>query len=298
MGNIVDALAAKKILVSDGAWGTMLQSFGLKTGECPELLNEISPEIVLKVAKSYVLAGSDIIETNSFGGSKVKLQHFNLQDKCFELNKKAAEISRQAAGDSLVIGSVGPTGKFISMGEISDDELYESFYTQMKGLVSGGVDGICIETFYDLDEAKVAIRAAKEFKNIDVITTFTFDKTPDENYFSIMGVDPQTMASMLIDLQVDIIGSNCGNGFENMVDIVGEIRKVSSDVPVLIHANAGIPELIDNKIVYNETPEFVGEVAVRIINVGANIIGGCCGTTPEHISNIRKQVDKLLREMK
>jgi len=298
MGNIVEALAAKKILVSDGAWGTMLQSFGLKTGECPELLNEINPEIVLKVAKSYVLAGSDIIETNSFGGSKVKLQHFNLQDKCFELNKKAAEISRQAAGDSLVIGSVGPTGKFISMGEISEDEMYESFYTQMKGLVSGGVDGICIETFYDLDEAKVAIHAAKEFKNIDVITTFTFDRTPDGNYFSIMGVDPQTMASMLIDLHVDIIGTNCGNGFGNMVDIVGEIRKISSDVPVLVHANAGIPELIDNRIVYNETPEFVGEVAVRIINAGANIIGGCCGTTPEHISNIRKQVDKLLREIK
>lgn len=296
MGRIIENLVQKKYLVSDGAWGTMLQNFGLKTGDCPELLNEINPEIVLKVASSYVDAGADIIETNSFGGNKIKLKHFGLENKCFELNKRAAEISKSVAGDTvLVIGSVGPTGKFISMGEVSEDELYKAFYVQMQGLVAGGVDGICIETFYDIDEAGIAIKAAKEFLGIDLITTFTFDKTPDGNYFSIMGIDPKTMTELLINKGVDIIGTNCGNGFSNMIDIVKEIRDVANEIPVLVQANAGIPELIDGKIYYSETPDFAAEKATEIIHAGANIIGGCCGTTPEHISKIRKAIDKLLR---
>lgn len=297
MGQIFEKLKLKKILVSDGAWGTMLQSLGMKTGDCPELLNDINPEIVLKIAKGYVDAGADIIETNSFGGNKFKLKHFGLDERCFELNKRAAEISRKAAGEKvLVIGSVGPTGKFISMGEVSEDELFDAFYVQMQGLVAGGVDGICIETFYDLDEARIAVEAAHKFESIDIITTFTFDKTPDGNYFSIMGVDPKSMAEAMINLHVNIIGTNCGNGFFNMIEIVKEIREVSKEIPVLVQANAGIPELIDGKIIYSESPEFAGEVAVKIIKAGANIIGGCCGTTPEHIVEIRKSVNKLLSE--
>lgn len=298
MGNIIDAIDHKKILVSDGAWGTMLQSYGFKTGDCPEYWNIEHPEIVMQIAQSYIDAGADIIETNSFGGSKIKLKHFSLDDKCYELNFNAAKISREAAKNKLVMGSVGPTGKFLSMGEITKEELFDSFYAQIKGLVDGGVDAVCIETFYDLDEAEIAFNAAKEFENIDIITSFTFDKTSDGEYFSIMGVTPEEMTKQMIDFGADIIGSNCGNGFENMIEISKKIHKTNSEIPILVQANAGIPELIDNKIVYSESPEFASRISKEIIKNGVNIIGGCCGTTPEHIKLIRKTVDEILGEVK
>jgi len=294
MKSIKNELLNGKILLSDGGWGTYLYAKGLQMGDCPELWNETHRSDVLEIAKTYIDAGADMIETNSFGGSKIKLAQYNLEDRTYELNKLAAEVSREAAGDSkLVIGSVGPTGKFLMTGEVTEEELYESFKIQIEGLRDGGVDAICIETFYDTQEAVIAVNAAKENTDIEVITTFTFDKAVDGSYNTMMGVKPAEMAETIADAGVDIFGTNCGNGFEGMIEIVKEIRKTNSDLPILVHANAGLPIEEGGKIIYPDSPERMAELTPQLIEAGANIIGGCCGTSPEHIRAIRAVIDKI-----
>lgn len=293
MRSILNQIKNGKTLLSDGGWGTFLQVKGLKPGECPELWNKTHREDVLDVAQSYIAAGSDMIETNSFGGSRIKLDHYGLADDCYELNKLAAEISREAAGDKLVLGSIGPTGKFLMMGEVTEDELYDSFKVQAAGLADGGADTICIETFYALDEAEIAIRAAKEKTSLKIIATFTFDKSSDGRFNTMMGVVPEAIVEPLINAGADIIGTNCGIGFEDMIPIIEKIRACNKDIPLLVHANAGLPEMKDGQMEYPDTPEIMSDLASRLIDAGANIIGGCCGTTPEHIKNIREVIDKI-----
>ncbi|MEN8194268.1 MAG: homocysteine S-methyltransferase family protein [Bacteroidota bacterium] len=294
MKSIKSTLQNNKILVSDGGWGTYLYKKGLQMGDCPELWNETHRSDVLEIAKSYIEAGADMIETNSFGGSKIKLEQYDLGERTYELNKLAAEISREAAGkDKFVLGSVGPTGKFLMMGEVTEEELYDSFKVQVKGLRDGGVDAICIETFYDTQEAIIAIDAVKKNSDLEVITTFTFDKAPDGSYNSMMGVKPSQMAENLANAGVDIFGTNCGNGFEGMIEIVKEIRRVNKELPILVHANAGLPIEEDGKTIYPDSPERMAELTPSLIDAGANIIGGCCGTTPKHIKAIKEVVDSI-----
>jgi 5-methyltetrahydrofolate--homocysteine methyltransferase len=292
MGKIIDQIKTGKVLVSDGAWGTFLQQKGLKLGECPEEWNLTHPDEVFDIAKSYIDAGADMIETNSFGGTIFKVEKYGLGDKVFELNKAAAEISRKAAGDKFVIGSVGPTGKILMMGDVTEEELYEAFKEQVKGLEAGGVDAIMIETMTDLDEARLAIQAAKENTNCEVFCTMTFDKTVDGEFRSMMGVSPTDMVNTLIDAGADLIGANCGNGIADMIGIVEEIRKTNSEIPVLVHANAGMPHYHDGQTVFPESPDEMAVLVPKIIAAGANVIGGCCGTTPGHISRVREMVDK------
>lgn len=287
MGKILEKIQQGKILVSDGAWGTFLQQKGLKTGECPEEWNLTHSGEVLDIARSYIEAGADMVETNSFGGTRFKLEKFGLADKVFELNKAAAEISRIAAGDKFVLGSVGPTGKILLMGDVTEDELYEAFKEQAMGLEAGGADAIMIETMSDLDEARLAIRAAKENTSCEVFCTMTFEKTVTGEFRSMMGVSPTEMVQTLIDAGAELIGANCGNGIAGMVGIVEEIRKANPDIPILVHANAGMPVYQDGETVFPEKPEEMAALVPKIIAAGANIIGGCCGTTPEHIARVR-----------
>ena len=293
MGKITDQIKAGKILVSDGAWGTFLQQKGMKPGECPEEWNISHPDEVFDIAKSYVEAGADMIETNSFGGTKFKVEKYGLGEKVFDLNKAAAEISRKAAGDKFVLGSVGPTGKILMMGDVTEEELYEAFKEQVKGLEAGGVDAIMIETMTDLDEARLAIRAAKENTNCEVFCTMTFEKTVDGEFRSMMGISPTEMVNTLIDAGAELIGANCGNGIADMIGIVEEIRKTNKDIPVLVHANAGMPIYKDGETNFPETPDEMSELVPKIIAAGASIIGGCCGTTPDHICRVRERINQI-----
>jgi 5-methyltetrahydrofolate--homocysteine methyltransferase len=288
MKDLLDKLK-NKVLLSDGAWGTMLFDKGLETGECPELWNLTQRDKVLDIAKSYIKAGADIIGTNSFGATGMKLELYGLADKASEINIEAASISCEAAGnDKFVIGSVGPTGKILMMGEVNEKQVYDTFREQCCALEKGGVDALVIETMTALDEALLAIKAAKENTTLPVICTFSFDKTVDNTYRTMMGVSPTEMAKNLINAGAVMIGTNCGNGFDGMVEICREIRKEFPDFPLLVQANAGMPQLIDGKNVFPEGPKEMAVKIPQLLDLGVNIIGGCCGTNPEYISEFSK----------
>jgi len=282
-----ELIAQGKILVSDGAWGTFLQAKGLEAGKCPEQWNDIHPDAVLDIAKGYIAAGADMVETNSFGGNRFKLEAFGLEDQVYLLNRKAAEISRQAAGsDKYVLGSVGPTGKMLMMGDVTEEELYEAFKEQVIALYEGGADAIIVETMTAIDEASIAVRAARENTPCEVICTMTFDHLLTGDYRTMMGVSPAEMVVALKESGAHIVGANCSNGIEGMIAITKEIRSVDSQIPVLIHANAGLPMLQGTCTVFPESPEMMAAFAPQLAKAGANIIGGCCGTTPEHIHKL------------
>jgi len=292
MLRISDIVNKGKLLTSDGAWGTYLFKKGLKSGNCPEEWNLTHYDDVFDIAKSYVLADSDIITTNSFGSNIFKLSQYNLQNKLSEICETSSEISRKAAGvNKIVMASLGPTGKFLIMGDVTSEELYDSFKQQAIAFEKGGADAVCIETFYALDEAELAIAAVKENTALEVICTFTFDKS-EYGYKTLMGVTPQQMTESLIVCGADIIGANCGSGFEDMIEIVKQIREVSTRIPVIVQANAGLPVFENGELIYSETPDKIKEIIPRLIDAGANIIGGCCGTTPEHIKVIAKIVNE------
>lgn len=294
MKSLVEQIRKGNKLVSDGAWGTFLHQKGLQPGECPELWNVTHPDEVFEIAKSYIEAGADIILTNSFGGSPKKLSHYNLDERTFELNEAAAAISRKAAGDNhFVLGSIGPTGEMLLMGQVSEQELYDGFHLQAKALKSGGVDAICIETMSAVDEAVIAIKAAKDTTDLEIVCTFTFEKTVSGEFRTMMGVSPNEMAMAIIEAGASVIGSNCGNGFDQMIDIVSEIRSVNNDIPILVHANAGKPVYEDGRTIFPESPEDMAANANRLIASGASIIGGCCGTTPDHIRALSKKIKSI-----
>ncbi len=293
MKNILDRIKAGEVLVGDGAMGTMLFSKGLKMDQCPEKLNLENPMILEEVAQLYLDGGADLIETNSFGGSPLKLAMSSLEDKTEEINRIAIQSVRKVIGDSAYLSfSCGPTGRILKpYGDTEPVEMLESFKRQIKVAIDENVDLICIETMTDIFESKLAIEAVRSLSgDIPIIATMTFDPTPN-GFFTIMGVSVEQACKELVAAGADIIGSNCGNGIDNMIKIASEFKKYAT-VPLIIQSNAGLPEIKNGEAIYTEIPQFMADKSQRLLDIGVNIIGGCCGTTEEHIAAIRQVVDK------
>jgi 5-methyltetrahydrofolate--homocysteine methyltransferase len=286
-------LKSGKPILADGAIGSIIISKGLAAGACPELFNLEKPDVIRETAEAYIAAGAEMIQTNTFGASPLKLRHYCADDKTEEINRAAVKIAKEARGekDVYIYGSCGPSGRLLKpYGDTDPGAMFESFKQQVSTLIEEGVDLLCFETMTDLNEAKIAIQAARSVsKEIPIAATMTFDKTP-RGYFTIMGVTVTQAASGLAEAGADVIGSNCGNGIEKMIEIAAEFMK-NTDKPVIIQSNAGLPVLKDGRITYSETPEFMKERAAELLDLGVQIIGGCCGTTPEHIRAFRNLID-------
>ena len=272
-----------EILVFDGATGTYLQQHGLESGGCPELMNADAPDTIRGMAREYFDAGSDIVLTNTFGGTKFRLKHYDSQDRVHELNALAAEHAKSQAGPGqYVAGSVGPTGEFIEpLGMVSEAEMYDAFTEQIVALEEGGADAVMIETQMVLDEAQIAIKATRENTDLVVMATMVFDKGP-RGFFTMLGNPHEDAATGLREVGADVVGSNCGNGIDKMIEIAEQMRPVV-DCPIVIQSNAGIPAYKGGEIIYPESPDYMAERYQQLAEVPIQILGGCCGTTPEHI---------------
>ena len=315
-------------LLADGAWGTEFMKRGLEQGDAPERMNIKNPDTVHQVALEYLKAGSDIILTNSFSGNRCLLERHGLAEKTGEINRKAAEISAAAAAEfadafsaaqdtgqaqiggaagrrgapdpgattrffdrPLVAGSMGPTGKMVVMGEIGTDELLGVFSQQAESLAAGGADLLLIETMNDMEEVRIAVRAAAK-TGLPVISSVSYDKAP-AGYRTMMGNSPEDCIEAALSEGASVIGANCGTGIENYMNLAKELCSIAN-APVWIKANAGLPELVDKEMVYRQSAEEYASFIPKLLDTGVSVVGGCCGTTPAFVAAMRKQLDTWL----
>ena len=278
------------IEIFDGAMGTMLQAGGLKAGACPELMNIDAPEVVKKIHRAYIDAGATIIETNTFGASGLKLAHYGLADRVRELNFAAVKIAK-SAGNAKVAGSIGPTGKFIApLGDLTFDDAYKIFYEQSTALAQAGADFLIIETCIDIQEMRAALLAAKDACNLPIICQLSYS----EDGRTVTGTDPQSAAVILEAMGAAIIGVNCSLGPEQLVPVVKTLAQ-NCRVPVSVQPNAGMPYLENGVTKFPMDAKTFGSWGIKLVEAGATYLGGCCGTTPEHIRELANSIrDKEL----
>ena len=295
-GKILMERLGTEVLVLDGAMGTMLFQAGLTPGACPEAWNDSRPEVLQAIHRAYLSAGCDVVETNTFGGSRLKLKAYDLENRCRELNEKAARLARSVCpADRFVAGSIGPTGHlpdtFEPMGDTPAEAFYESFREQALALAEGGVDLFAIETMMIPDEAVLAVRAAKEATGLPVMCTMTFQFNRQRNLDRTMwGTAPGDAARQLVDSGADVVGCNCGDGGPGRVPAILAEMRAATPALLAAYPNAGIPKMVGDKTIYDLTPEAMATAYPSILEAGAKIVGACCGSTPEHIQRIAEMV--------
>lgn len=274
----------RRVLLCDGAMGTQLMAMGLKAGEAPEAFNLREPEKIRAIHRSYFEAGSRILETNTFGGTRLRLRGYGLEDKVYQCNFQGVRLAKEVVGDNgFVAASMGPTGQFMEpLGPISREEMEECFREQAAALIEGGADAICVETMMDSKEAVAAIRGVKKVADIPVLATMAFN--PDRHgYRTMMGVDPAAAAREMIEAGADVIGVNCVAGPQPALEIIREMKEGVGRFLFMAQPNAGLPIVEGERTIYPLGPEEMACGMADVLKEGVSIIGGCCGTTPEHI---------------
>jgi methionine synthase I (cobalamin-dependent) len=277
-------LQAGETILLDGAMGTMLIEAGLEPGDPPELWNITNPEMIRQIHRRYVEAGSQVILTNSFGGSPIRLAMHQLEERAVEFNQAAASLARTEADavdrPVVVAGSVGPTGALLApLGTTTFEQMVDGFAEQAGALAAGGADVIWIETMSDLAEVKAAVEGARSACDLPLVATMTFDT----NGHTMMGVGPEQAVDTLAAMDLLAIGANCGNGPDEIEGVVQIMRSRAPEIAIVAKSNAGIPKMVEGDVVYDGTPAVMAEHAHTISELGATLIGGCCGSTPEHI---------------
>ncbi len=286
------ALDSGRPLLADGAMGTSLFALGLISGESPERWNLDAPERVRAVHQNYVEAGSDIILTNSFGGNSFRLKLHDLQDRVFEINRLASELAREASDSAdrtvIVAGSMGPTGELLEpMGLMTPEACSAAYAEQARGLESGGADMLWLETLSDLNEVRAAVAGAREASDLPIAVTMSFDT----NGRTMMGLTATEMALALTELGVAAFGANCGNNLGDTELAISQMQQATPDAVLISKANAGIPEWKGEGLVYSGSPAVMAAHADRLNSASVRIIGGCCGSTAEHLHHMRQVID-------
>lgn len=289
---LLDALR-DRVLLSDGAMGTQLQQAGLEPGACGEAWSTDAPEKVLAIQKAYVDAGSECITTNTFGGSRIMLERHDEGNRVAAINRAACEIAREAFGGKrgFVLGDIGPFGGLLEpYGDIPEAQVEDVFAEQAEALVVGGVDAIIIETQTALEELGIGIRAAKAAGATCVIGSMAFDKmVASDDVRTMMGTSPERAAEFMVEEGVDIVALNCGTGVDmKLAARTVKLYRETCELPVMAQPNAGLPVVENMKVVYKETPDEMAEGVTGLLVAGARIIGGCCGSTPDHIRRFRE----------
>jgi 5-methyltetrahydrofolate--homocysteine methyltransferase len=288
MNPFLERLKSPLPLIADGATGTNLQKMGLAAGVPPENLVFDNPELILRLETSFAEAGSDILLTCTFGGTRLRMKDSPYADRAEELNTRAVSLARQVAsshGNLLVAGSIGPTGALMQpYGPLTPETAHETFSEQVRGLLQGGVDLLVIETMFAFDEADAAFKAARALTDLPIIVSFSYDR----GVRTMMGVKPAEMICHYKELGASLVGANCGTSLENMEKVVAEVAAAEPGFPLWVKPNAGLPRLVEGVTVYDTTPQQMAEYASRFVSQGARVVGGCCGSTPEHIAAIAR----------
>ncbi len=289
MDTLRETLRAGKVVLCDGAWGTEFLRRGLMPGSPPDEWNLTHPEIVQEVTREYRDAGSQVILTNTFGANRFRLEPHGLSARVGEINSRAVGLAREVVGRGVLLaGDIGPTARFLALGEVTAAELTQVFSEQARALVDGGVDLIVVESMTDAEEMAVAVSAAVRETGLPVVASMTYNRTP-RGYRTMMGDTPESCVKKAEQAGAALIGANCGSGIEDYLPLAPILRALTS-LPLWVKANAGIPQIVNGKVTYPLTAEQYASYVPALMDAGVNVIGGCCGTDPSFIRQIGRAI--------